>query len=480
VQQGRGQTDFLGGGNVIQLRHVQPTLWHKGLAKDIEDLWEPWMKEADRLLDDAALLESVYDAQGKRHRHSRTLGRLQTPAEVALRLLILKHVRNWGYDTLEREVRANLVYRAFTRIGDGKVPDAKTLARIGQVIGPEVIRDLHERLVVLARENGVVRGGKLRVDTTVVETNIHYPTDSSLLGDGARVLTRTMKRVAKKAGGLKQKIRDRMRTVKKRVVAIALATRQKGPQREERQRKQYTELLTVTRRILNQAKVVLEEVEQLAPHRRRPLRTLTENLQTMTTRVRQVVKQTRARIFQGITNLPEKIVSVFEPYTEIIRKGKASKPTEFGKLVEIQEAENQIITDYRVFAERPSDRELLVPAVEEHQRRFGRVPRVAAADAGFYSQANEQKVREMGVSWVAVPNRSTQSEERRKLQRRRWFRAAQRWRTGCEGRISVLKRRHGLNRCRYRGLQGMGRWVGLGVIADNLIQIGTRLALQRA
>ena len=215
---------------MIQLRREQPTLWHKGLAKDIEDLWEPWMREADRLLDDAALLESVYEAQGKRHPRSRTLGRLQTPAEVALRLLILKHMRNWGYDTLEREVRANLVYRAFTRIGDGKVPDAKTLARIGQVIGPEVIRDLHERLVALAREHGVVQGRKLRVDTTVV-TNIHYPTDSSLLGDGGRVLTRTMKKIEKKAGGLKQKIRDR-------VVAIALATRQVGSQREEKQRKQ--------------------------------------------------------------------------------------------------------------------------------------------------------------------------------------------------------------------------------------------------
>ena len=192
---------------MIQLRREQPTLWHQGLMKDIEDLWEPWMKEVDRLLDDAALLESVYEAQGQRHQHSRTLGRLQTPAEVALRLLILKHVRNWGYDTLEREVRANLVYRAFTRIGDGKVPDAKTLARIGQVIGPEVIRDLHERLVALAREHGVVKGRKLRVDTTVVETNIHYPTDSSLLGDGTRVLTRTMKKIEKKAGGLKQKIR---------------------------------------------------------------------------------------------------------------------------------------------------------------------------------------------------------------------------------------------------------------------------------
>lgn len=465
---------------MIQRRREQPTLWHQGLAKDIEDLWEPWMKEADRLLEDAALLESVYEAQGKRHEHSRTLGRLQTPAEVALRLLILKHVRNWGYDTLEREVRANLVYRAFTRIGDGKVPDAKTLARIGQVIGPEVIRDLHERMVALARERGVVQGRKLRVDTTVVETNIHYPTDSNLLGDGARVLTRTMKRIEKQAGGLKKKIRDRMRTVKKRVVAIALAARQVGLEREERHRRQYAELLTVTRRILNQAKGVLGEVEQLPRPRRRQLRPWTERLMTMADRVRQVVKQTRARIFEGITRFPGKVVSVFEPHTEIIRKGKLSKPTEFGNVVEVQEAEKQIITNYRVFAERPSDRELLVPAVEEHQRRFGRVPRVVAADAGFYSHANERKVQEMGVSWVSVPNRSTHSEERRKLQKRRWFRAAQKWRTGCEGRISVLKRRHGLNRCRYPGFSGMERWVGLGVIADNLIQIGTRLAVQRA
>jgi len=465
---------------VIQLRHAQPTLWHKGLAKDIEDLWEPWMKEADRLLDDAALLETVYEAQGQRHRHSRRLGRLQTPAEIALRLLILKHVRNWGYDTLEREVRANLVYRAFTRIGDGKVPDAKTLARIGQVIGPEVIGDLHERLVAMAREHGVVKGRKLRVDTTVVETNIHYPTDSSLLGDGARVLMRTMKKIDKKAGGLKQKIRDRMRTVKKRVVAIALAARQTGPQREERRRQQYAELLTVTRRILNQAEGVLQEVEQLGRPRRRRLEPLREILETMAGRVRQVVSQARARVFQGITHFPEKIVSVFEPHTEIIRKGKASKPTEFGKLVQVQEAENQIITHYRVFPERPSDQHLLVPAVEEHQRRFGRVPRLVAADAGFYSQANEKKVQEMGVSWVAVPHRSTHSAQRRALQKRGWFRAAQRWRTGSEGRISVLKRRHGLNRCRYRGLTGMERWVGLGVIADNLIQIGTHLALQSA
>ena len=207
---------------MIKLRHQQPSLWHKGLAKDIEDLWEPGMREVDQLLEDAALVEEVYQAQGKRHPKSQTRGRTQTPAEVVLRLLILKH------------------------------------------------------------------------------------------------------------------------------------------------------------------------------------------------------------------------------------------------------------------AERPEDSRLLIPAVEQHQRQFGRPPRMVAADTGFYSLKNERTIQAMGVRRVAVPSRSTKSSERRKLQRTRWFRAGQRWRTGCEGRISVLKRRHGLSRCRYRGFEGMQRWVGLGVIADNIIQIGRCLAMQRA
>jgi transposase, IS5 family len=123
-------------------------------------------------------------------------------------------------------------------------------------------------------------------------------------------------------------------------------------------------------------------------------------------------------------------------------------------MVKVQEAENHTITHYEVFAERPEDSKLLVPAVEQHQRRFGRAPRMVAADAGFYSLKNEKTIQGMGVTRVAVPNRNTKSSERRKLQRMRWFRAGQRWRTGCEGRISVLKRRHGLNRCRYLAVQG--------------------------
>ena len=158
------------------------------------------------------------------------------------------------------------------------------------------------------------------------------------------------------------------------------------------------------------------------------------------------------------------------------RKGKASKPNEFGKLLKVQEAENQFITDYEVYNERPADSSLLVEAVKKHQERTGRVPQLVAADAGFYSQANEKKLGEMGVNKVSIPNRNTQSEQRRTHQKKRWFKDGQRWRTGCEGRISVLKRRHGLNRCLYRGQEGMKRWVGMGVIADNLINMGSHMA----
>jgi IS5 family transposase len=158
---------------VIQLRHQQPSLWEGWFAEEVAELWEPWMRVVDQLLEDEELLEAVYLAQGKRHGRSRTRGRRQTPAEVALRMLILKHVRNWSYEIVEREVRANVVYRSFCRIGLAKVPDEKTLLRLGQAIGPETIRELHDRIVGLAQERRVVRGRKLRVDTTVVESNIH-------------------------------------------------------------------------------------------------------------------------------------------------------------------------------------------------------------------------------------------------------------------------------------------------------------------
>jgi transposase, IS5 family len=177
-------------------------------------------------------------------------------------------------------------------------------------------------------------------------------------------------------------------------------------------------------------------------------------------------------VFRGDTRFEGKIVSVFEPSAEVIRKGKSGKPNEFGKIVKLQEAENQIIVDYEVYARRPHDSDLLIPAIAAHQAKLGRAPWLVAADAAFYSGRNEAAAKAMGVKRVCIPNRASKSPERKREQKKRWFRNGQKWRTGCEGRISVVKRRHGLDRCRYKSEVGMQRWVGLGVISDNLVNIG--------
>ena len=458
---------------MIQYRRSQLSFGDGLIAEEVTDLWEPWMRHADEAIDDDPLLEIVHAALSQRCKKSKTRGRPGASAEVILRLLLLKHMRDWSYEELAREVRANLVYREFTRIGGGKVPDDKSISRLGRQLGPEVVEKLHQRVVSIAQEKKVIQGRKLRVDTTVVETNIHYPTDSTLLSDGVRVLTRVMKKVTEAAGQVGAQLRDRTRSVKHRILEIARASRDKSEKGKQKLAAAYGKLLETTSRVVGQAKKFSAEIAGKV--KRGPGKVVQKakrQLDEMIPRVQQVLRQTRQRVLGGDTRAEGKIVSVFEPQTEVIRKGKAGKPTEFGKLVKVQEAENQIVTHYEVFEERPSDSALLTPSIERHIEQFGHAPRMAAADAGFFSAANEAKAEELGVKWVAVPSQSTKSQQRKQRQKKRWFKKAQKWRTGCEGRISVLKRRHGMNRSRYKGNPGMRRFVGLGVIADNLINIG--------
>jgi len=462
---------------MIEMRRRQLSFGDGLIAAEVSDLREAWMQHADAVLADEELVTTVYEALAKRHPQSRCRGRRGTPAAVVLRLLILKHIRNWSYEQLEREVRANLVYRDFTQVGGAKMPDAKTMGRWGVALGPETIRRLHERIVQIACAEGVAAGRRMRVDTTVVETDVHHPTDSTLLGDGVRVLTRIMRKITTIAGAVGTKLRDRSRSVKLRLLEIGRVARAKGAVDQDKLKRRYGQLLEATSRVVGQAKRFSEEIahgvkrattvlKQLALEGRR------RELDEMRLLVKQVMKQTRARIFRGNTRSEGKLLSLFEPSTEVIRKGKAGKPNEFGKMVKLQEAENQIITDYEVYARRPYDSDLLIAAIETHQARLGRAPRLVAADAAFYSAKNEAAAKAKGVKRVCIPNRSTKSPDRKREQKKRWFRNGQKWRTGSEGRISVVKRRHGLRRCRYKGFVGMNRWVGLGVIADNIVNIG--------
>jgi IS5 family transposase len=294
-----------------------------------------------------------------------------------------------------------------------------------------------------------------------------------------------MKRVAEVSGKTVERVRDRMKSVGRRVMEIARIRRSKAQTHgKEKLQKAYQRLLNTTGQVVAQAKRIVEQTQKRVRKSRglvaRRLKALRAERERIIPLVQQVMRQTKARLFNDDVHVPHKLVSLLETATEVIRKGKSAKPTEFGRLIKIQEAENQIITDYEVCEKRPADSTLLIKSLEAHRQKLGCVPNVVAGDAAFFSAANEASAKEMGVKQVAIPNRSTRSAERRALQKKRWFRKAQAWRTGCEGRISVVKRRHGLNRCRYKGDQGIKKWVGLGVIADNLINIGKIVAFRPA
>jgi IS5 family transposase len=336
-----------------------------------------------------------------------------------------------------------------------------------------VIEQLHRQVIEVAKRAGVTRGRRFRIDTTVVETNVHYPTDSTLLQDGVRVLTRTMERASTALGDEPGRIRNRLRSVTRGVLTIGYQAR--SPKTRDAMVQSYRKLMATTRAVLRDADTVVRRLDQ----RRRTapagtasiLERAQRHLRQLRPLVQRVVAQTRARLMGGDTHVPDKVLSVFEPHTTTIRKGKISKPNEFGNLVTIQEAEHQIITAYEVHAGRPADVTMWTPALDRHHAIFARAPYLAAGDRGFSSATNEQAAATRGVRRVILPRRGPKSTARRAYERQAWFRRGQRWRVGCEGRISVIKRRHGLRRCRYHGTDGMARWVGLGVIADNLRNI---------
>jgi IS5 family transposase len=459
---------------MVQRRQRERSLFEV-LLPDGHKLWPDWLRKIDTLLEDEAVIEVVAQGLETRWPQSRRRGRLGTPAEVVIRMLILKHLFDWSYDDLEREVRANLVYRMFTRIDAGDVPDAKTILKIARALGPAIIEQLHRQVVEVAKRAGVTHGRRFRIDTTVVETNVHYPTDSTLLQDGVRVLTRTMQRASAALGDPRGRIRNRMRSVMRRVLVIGYAAR--SPKTRPALVQSYRKLMATTRAVVRDAATMVRRIghhlRTVSPDVQRSLRGAQAQLRQLRPVVQRILAQTRARIIGGDTHVPDKVLSIFEPHTETIRKGKIARPNEFGKLVTIQESEHQIVTAYEVHTKRPADVTLWTAALDRHQTIFGRAPDLAAADRGFSSARNEQAAIDRGVRRVILPRCGPKSPARRAYERQRWFRRGQRWRVGSEGRISVLKRRHGLDRCRYHGLDGVKRWVGLGVIANNLVSTAT-------
>jgi IS5 family transposase len=454
--------------------------------------FEPELAELDRLLEDDALVQFVKTDLARRRPRSLTTGRPSTPVEVVLRLLVVKHLYQWSYAQTEYFVNDSLVLRQFCRLGLAPVPDDTTLLRWANLLHPETLHRLLARVTALARSLRVTRGRKLRLDSTVVEADVHHPSDSTLLADGVRVLSRLARRTravvdrAAAAGGALWRDRTRSATRSARRIGESMARRLRrehpgqrpaGPTGEADRRELYRRLLAVARTSVRQAtrvEAALAAVPGAAAGRLRVA------LGRFLPLVGQVIRQTERRVLRG-ERVPaaEKVLSLFEPHTALVRRGKARQPTEFGAKAVLDEGEGGLVTRYAIFCANPDDADSLPPALGHHRHGFGRPPHLLAGDRHFFSFENERLAAAAGVRRIVLPKRGpygTRDAARRQRERARWFRRGERFRSGIEGRSSLVRRRFGLRRCRYHGPDGLERWVGWGILAHDLRAIARALA----
>jgi transposase, IS5 family len=441
---------------------------------------DPILAHIDQLLEDEALYQLIRNDLARRYPQTEQTGRNSTPVEVILRMLAVRRLYGLSYERTEYQVRDSLVLRQFCRVYLNEVPDDTTLIRWAGLIRAETLESFNQRLTQLATQLKVTKGRKLRTDGTVVETNIHHPSDSSLLGDSVRVLGRTLRQAKEilheKTDLPLEVFRNRIRSVRRLARQVGEAMRKRGEAAQERGLQAYRKLVKATQQTIKQAQQVLPALQAMSGQ---GAEKLGEVLETFLPRAEQVVSQTVRRVFQG-EQVPasEKIVSLFEPHTAIIRRNKARKPTEYGHKVWLDEVDGGIVTRWQVLEGNPNDDQQWEPSLEHHIKCFGRPPNQMSADRGVHSSHNEQVAQELGVKRVILPQPGRKSEVRKQYEKQRWFQQGRKWHAGVEGRISVLKRRHELDRCRDHGRQGFDKWVGWGVIAANLLVIGRKVAVK--
>jgi IS5 family transposase len=452
----------------------QAWLFYAPLAKQAALLKDDLLEPVDLLLDDPQLVELVRNCLAIRWPASTRTGRPGIAPDRLLRCCVLKHLKGWSFRELDRELRSNLIYRRFTRFDAEATPTYSAFSRLFGVLSPQVTEQIHQRVVGLAREQGAASGRKWRIDSTAVETNVHYPTDSTLLADGIRVLSRVLKHMATQCQAGALEVVNHGRAVKYRLLEISRAAQSLTTSSRKRMQESYRKLLNMTGSVMRQAGQALQRWESgRLPVVGSLLRMDAEaaQLRHFLPLVAKVIEQTQERVWGGNTHVVGKVLSLFEPHTQVIRKGKAHKPNEFGRLVRVDEVENGIVSGYKVLEGNQADTDSWLPALQEHAASFGRVPVMATADRGFFSAQNERAAQDLGVERVALPARGRLSETRAQRQKERWFKRALRWRAGCEATISHLKNPFSMRRAFYKGERGFQRYVGWSVITKNLFSL---------
>jgi IS5 family transposase len=421
------------------------------------------LSQVDRLLEDERFFAPF------RERFYTRVGRPTIPIATYLRMMYLKRRYELGYETLVKEVKDSFTWRCFCHLSlEDRVPDDTTLIKLTHKYGEDTVRDLNDALVLKLKERKVIRGRKLRTDTTVVDANIHYPTDTSLLADGIRVITRTVVKLKKVRAEIGGRFVNHTRKVKKTCLALSKVLKDRVSGDNPRLLKAKEDLIKIATGVVASGQEVKDQLDTL---KEKPpeIKRLGKQLGGWLEITEKIVGQTK-KVVAGCLHIPQRVVSIFDPEARPIRRGKAHADTEFGCKVLIGETDHGIITTYQVLKGNPSDTTLLKSGVKGHKRLFRKRLKAVAADRGFYSKENEEWLREGGVKQVSIPVRGRANEERRAEQKRPWFKRLQRFRAGVEAMISLLKRRFGLKRSLMRGVPGTEIWVGQGIFTHNLWQ----------
>jgi transposase, IS5 family len=467
----------------------QPTLWEAILPEELRRLPDE-LARVNVLLDDAVFFAPFTPFFDPR------IGRPSTPMETYLRLMFLKFRYRLGFESLCREVSDSITWRQFCRIGiDQPVPHPTTLMKLTTRCGSAAVEGLNEALLAKAAEAKVLRCSRVRVDTTVVPANVSYPTDSGLLAKAVNRIAAAGRRIRAAGGAVRTRLRDRSRAAGRRAHDLNAKLRTRSAAANE-------EALAVVRRknaeLADLAETAANEAERLLRNAKRALRKAradagkrkadgrhdsaagrrcgrlaraVNDLTELVEATRRIVDQTRQRLAGTTPDGATRRVSLHDPDARPIRKGRLGKPVEFGHKAQVCDNEDGIVLDHDVQPGNPPDASRLKPAVERVIKRTGRKPRTVAADRGYGEAAVEDDLHELGIRDVVIPRRGRPSKARQDTERGRAFRRTVKWRTGCEGRISHLKRNYGWDRSMIDSTEGARIWTGHGVLAHNLAKI---------
>jgi IS5 family transposase len=362
-------------------------------------------------------------------------------------------------------VADSLSWRRFCRIGlEVSVPDESTIRKLTRRCGPQLVDALNAVLLGAAAEAGQVSLDRVRADTTVVEADIRFPTDSGLLTSAVGRIGVCLGRLGR--FGLKIEFSDRAGEARAHQHSIGVWLRRRSDDAN-------AEVLAITARLAVLAQRCVDEAVAALSYRprRRRVRRLLADLAVLVDRTRQVIAQVRCRVNGVQPEGATRLVSLHEPDARPIRKGRIGKPVEFGYKAQVVESSEGLVIDHSVHIGNPSDTDLLRPAIQRIGYNFGAVPVLVTADRGYWDAGIEADLAEVGVATVVIPRTGKASKPRQAIEQTDTFVEAIKWRTGCEGRISHLKRDRGWRRTRLRGHAGARTWCGHGVFTHNLVKL---------